>query len=215
MSSGRCAEAADGKRRPVQRQRRDDGVDARAVGQPGIDHRRLVVDPPPHAADHPLDDLHQVLFVGEDRVGLLQPAAPLHVDLVRPVDQDVGDVGILHVGLQRPQAERLGHQLVDQPLLVDAGEHFAPRAEELLRQVPDVAPQMGFVQRADPRQVERVDQLAVQARLQLLKIAFEGIGRIAAGRPVRPIVPGGVPRRGDARTQNMGFFMLLLPPSGA
>ncbi len=153
-------------------------------GSRAFNHRRLGVDAAPHPAHHPLDDLHQVLFVGKHGVGFLQPAEAFHVDLVRPVDHDVRDVGILHVRLQRSQPEGLGHQLVDQPLLVDAGEHLAPGAEELLRQVPDVAPQMGLVQRAQSREVERVDQLAVQARLELLEAAFKGVrlARLVATR---------------------------------
>ena len=40
------AEAADGEHRAVERERRDDGVDARAVGQARVDHRRRLVDAP-------------------------------------------------------------------------------------------------------------------------------------------------------------------------
>ena len=48
----------------VERQRRNDGVDARAVLQPGIDHRTGFVDAPADRADDPLDDLH----AGGDRL---------------------------------------------------------------------------------------------------------------------------------------------------
>ena len=104
---------------PSQGQRRNDRVHAAAVGQAGIDHRRMLVDAAADAGDDPLNDLQQVLVVGEDGVRLLQPAEPFDVDLVRAVDQDVADVRVLHVRLERAEAERFGDQLVDQALLVD------------------------------------------------------------------------------------------------
>ncbi len=66
------AEAADRERGPVERQRRNDGVDARAVGQTRIDHRRGLVHPATHAGDDAVDDLHQVTVVAERRVGPLR-----------------------------------------------------------------------------------------------------------------------------------------------
>ena len=57
----RAAEAADREDRPVERQRRDDGVHARAVGQARVDHRRALVDAAADARDDAVDDLHQVL----------------------------------------------------------------------------------------------------------------------------------------------------------
>ena len=47
-------------------------VDTRAVLQPRIDHRRRLVDAPADGADDALDDLHQVLVVAEDDVGVLE-----------------------------------------------------------------------------------------------------------------------------------------------
>ena len=47
--------------RAVDGQRRDDGVDPGAVGQPGVDHRRRLVDAAADLADDPLDHPAQVL----------------------------------------------------------------------------------------------------------------------------------------------------------
>ena len=54
------AEAPDRQHRTVERQRRNDRVDARAVRQPGVDHRARFVDAPADRADDALDDLQQV-----------------------------------------------------------------------------------------------------------------------------------------------------------
>ena len=54
------AEAADREQRAVHRQRRDDGVDARAVGQARIHHGIRFVHAPPHLRDDLVDDPQQV-----------------------------------------------------------------------------------------------------------------------------------------------------------
>ena len=66
------AEAANRQRRPSSVTGGKRGVDAAAVGQPGIDHRRAFVDAPADAGRDPLDDPHQVVGVAEADVGLLQ-----------------------------------------------------------------------------------------------------------------------------------------------
>ena len=53
---GNRPEPADGKRRTIQRQRRDDRVDAAAIRQPGVHHRRRLVDTTAHLRDHLVDD---------------------------------------------------------------------------------------------------------------------------------------------------------------
>ena len=51
----------------VQRQRRNDRVEARAVGQAGVDHRADFVDAAADLRDDAVDDLHQVVVVAERR----------------------------------------------------------------------------------------------------------------------------------------------------
>ena len=110
-----AAEAANRQRGGIDRHRRKRGVDAAAVGQPRIDHRRAFVDPPPDAGGDPLDDPHQVVDVAETNVGLLQASEPLHVHLLGAVDENVGDRRIGHQRRQRPDAQRLFQQVAHQP----------------------------------------------------------------------------------------------------
>ena len=51
--------------RADQADRRDDGVDARAVDQAGVDHRARLVDAPAERRDDAIDDAHHVLVVLE------------------------------------------------------------------------------------------------------------------------------------------------------
>ena len=62
--------------RAVERQRGDDRVEPRAVGQPGVDHRRGLVDPAADPRDDPVDDLEQVLVVAEDDLRLAGSGPP-------------------------------------------------------------------------------------------------------------------------------------------
>src|SRR5207237_1399408 len=85
------AHLADGHRRTLDRQRRDDHVDAGAVGEAGVDHRRAFVDPAADAGDDARNDLHQVRVAVEFDGRPHHLVAALDVDLVRAVDHDVGD----------------------------------------------------------------------------------------------------------------------------
>ena len=99
------AEPANRQHRAVQRERRNDRVDTRAVLETRIHHRTRLVDTPADRADDALDDAQQVRIVLEDEVGRLELAFTLDVDLIRLVDQDVRDARIGEQRLERPEAE--------------------------------------------------------------------------------------------------------------
>ena len=90
-----AAEAADAKARAVERQRRDDGVDARAIEQARVDNGLRFVDAAAHLRDDLFDDVQQVRVVFEAHGRQRELAAALDVDLVEAVDQDVGDGRLL------------------------------------------------------------------------------------------------------------------------
>src|SRR5664280_56669 len=70
---------------------RDDRVDARAIRQPGVDHRARLVHAAADRGDDPVDDPHHVVVVLEDDIRQLQLPAPLDIDLARAVDHHLGD----------------------------------------------------------------------------------------------------------------------------
>ena len=90
-----AAEAADAEARAVQRQRRNDGVDARAVLQARVHDGLRFVDAAADLRDDLFDDVQQVRVVLEPDGGLRQLAVPLDEDLVVAVDQDVRDGRLL------------------------------------------------------------------------------------------------------------------------
>ena len=79
----------DGQRWPVERDGRNDGVDAAAVGQTRIHARRRFVHATSERLDDAADDRHQMFVVVKPRAGFLEPAL-LHKNAARAVDHDFG-----------------------------------------------------------------------------------------------------------------------------
>ena len=70
-----AAEAPDRQHRPVERERRDHHVDARAVGQAGIDERLGLVDAAAERGEDALDRVPELAVAAEADLGRLEPAA--------------------------------------------------------------------------------------------------------------------------------------------
>ena len=113
-------ELSDGDRRPDQRDRRNDDVHARAIGQAGVADRAGLVDVAAERRHDAVDDAAHVVVVVELDVAQQQPALPLEVDLLRAVDHDLGDGRVLQQRLDGPEADDVGGQLLEQALALGA-----------------------------------------------------------------------------------------------
>ncbi len=181
----------------VDGQGRNDGVHPGSVREPGIHHRRRVVDPAAHGADDAIDHLEQVPVALEPDIGALEPTVPLHVDRVGRVHQDVGDGRVFHEGLERPQPEDLVQDLQDQlvPLLHVQRDRLG--RQQLPDQAADRLHDGVAVEAIEVGQIESLEEPAMDVALDVLQITVL--------HPVRaPSRPG---RRGGALT--------LLRPSNA
>ena len=107
-------EPADGERGAIDRQRRDHHVHPGAVLEPGVDHRAELVHPAAERRQDPLDRVPQRLLGRERDIGPLDPAAPLDVDLLVPIHHHLLDRGIGEQLLERPEADRLAEDQLDQ-----------------------------------------------------------------------------------------------------
>ena len=116
------------------------------------------------------------------------------------VDQDVGDLGVLHQRLERAQAEDLVQHLADQrfPLLEverdrllgdEVVDHLADRLDDLLP-----------LELVEVRQVEPLDQPPVDPALDLLEVMLRSPRRPAAAARRRS-VRGARPATPDRRSQ--------------
>ena len=142
---------ADRQARPADRQRRDDGVDAAAVGQAGIDERLALVDAAADLGDDPLDDRLGHLVGDEPPAGEFDHAVALDVNLVAADDHDFVDRrgtqqilqraeaedGVLEVLLQRPQDQ------VPPQLLMQVRPKQRKDVGELRLDLPDPAAEIG------------------------------------------------------------------------
>ncbi len=126
-----CAEAADGERRTIEGEGRNDRVNAGAVRQAGIDHGRGFVHAAPYARDDAVDDLHEVAIVAEDGVNPLENAALLDEDVIFAVDQDVGYLEVSQKGFQGSQTEDFVEKIGLNLLLLVETERDALSADDL------------------------------------------------------------------------------------
>ena len=108
-------ELPDRHQRARQRQRRDDRVDAGAVGQAGIDHRRRLVDAAADLGDDLVDDPAEVRVVGKANRRLVEPSLALDPDLAGAVDHDFRDRVVAEQALEGAVAENVVRNLVGEP----------------------------------------------------------------------------------------------------
>ena len=90
--------------------RRQDRVQARAVGQPQVHARGGVVETAPAQRGQPLREPAHRLLVGQVDVRRLQAVAAVEEDTAGAVDQHVGHPGEGQERLQRPGAVHVAHQ---------------------------------------------------------------------------------------------------------
>ena len=121
----------------------------------------------PTRADDAVDDAHQVLVVLERRRQPLEHAAALDVDLLVRVDQDVADRRVAQQRLERPEAEDLVEDVAEdrsRSLMLSGVPLFGDQLEE---QRPDFRLGARAVGRRQRLEVQPVEQLPVDVRLQL------------------------------------------------
>ena len=135
------AEPPDGDRRTVERQRRNDGVNTRAVRKTGVAHRRRFVDAPSDLRHDAVEDLHQVVVVAERNLRALNAPVLFEEDVLGAVDHDIGDAVFLEQRLERTEAERLVEHLFDQLFALGAVEQRVFGVAQVLDDEADLAPQ--------------------------------------------------------------------------
>ncbi len=164
------AETADREQRSIDGDRRNGGVDARAIGQARIDQRRRFVDAASHARNDLFDDAQQVRVVLEFHRRAVEFAAALHIDQVRRGDQNVRYRGVLQQRLERTQAEDFVEDLLDDAVLLDQARAASspprpawrrPRGSRRARARPPSRTSASRLMRSSSLLVERELQLLV------------------------------------------------------
>ena len=170
---GVLGELADGQLGAVERERRDDRVDAAAVGQAGVHHRARLVDASADLADDLVDRAAQVGLVGERGARLDQLAAPLDVDGVERVDHDLGEARVAQQGLDRAVAEDVVRDLLRDARAVGRRHRGVGVGDGRLERQPDLLLELGLRHVGVVQlRAERLDQSLVHRALEVL----EGVG---------------------------------------
>ena len=209
--TGSRAEAPDGDARAVDRERRDDRVQTRTVGEAGVDHRRRTVEPQTERCDDALDEVHDRVGVEAEHDGFAD-GRPLDVGAARTVDHHLGDGRVGEQRLERTEAGDLVRELLEQVVEADARQQRLLVAQKLGQAS---AERSGVVGRAEVVGALR-DQAAVDALLERAVAAdiVLGVGREhsahaavtpadpLAGRPVR--VPSRCTNPAAARASGSG-----------
>ncbi len=210
-------EFADREGDPVDRQRRRDDVDARAVEQARVADRRGLVDSAPDLADDALADVHQLRIVSEPNAGELDLAVHLDEAARRTVDHDVGDVVAGKQRLERPEAEHVVADVVEQILLLGDRQDQGLDRDDLVHDVADFVAGVIGVELGQGGEIDRLDQRAEYERLGL-EVRVRPAVRLRRG-PASPCAPassdatprsaGGTSAPGLARLPNMAKALFL------
>src|SRR3954451_5037615 len=172
LSNGECG--------AVDRQRRNDGVDAGAVGETRVADRRGFVDAAADLADDALADVEQLLVVAEADAGLLDLARNFDEYRAGAVDHDIGDVVARQQRLQRAVAEHVVADVVEQFFLLGNRHHDVLDRDDLVDDVADFLARRLAVELGELGKVDRLDQGAEDGRLDLVVIV--GSPRLHGGR---------------------------------
>ena len=151
-------ELADGERRTVDRQRRDDDVDARAVGQAGVADRACLIDAAADLADDALADVEKLGVVAEADVGRLHLAVHFDEAGIGAVDHDVGDVVAGQQRFERAIAQDVVADVLEQLLLLGDRHRDVLERDDLVDDVADLVTGAFAVELAELGQVDGIDQ---------------------------------------------------------
>src|SRR4051812_38528209 len=86
-------------------------MDSTAIGEPGIDYLRRVIDSTPDLREHLVDDPPEVRLVPEADVRLEQLPLALDPDLEGAVDHNLGDAVVEEQLLERTVADDVAGQV--------------------------------------------------------------------------------------------------------
>ena len=148
--------------------RRHDGVDARAVRQAGVADRRGFIDPAADLADDALADIQELLIVAEADRGFLNLAGDFDVNRARAVHHDIGDVVAGEQRLERPVAEDVVADVVEQVLLLGDRHHDVLDRDDLVDDVANLLARRVGVELGQLAEIDRLDQRAEDRTLDLV-----------------------------------------------
>ncbi len=149
-----------------------------------------------------------MLVVLERDVRQLQSTLALDVDLLRPVDHELGDRVVAQERLERAEAQDLVRDLLEHPHALGAGEGQALLVRDLAEELLDLTPDLNLVGEVELR-VELIDHPVLNSVLRLAEglacrqraqeRASDRRRRVGGWRQSRGLSAGAGCRRGGRR----------------
>ncbi len=192
----RLGEFTDRDRRAVERERRDDDVDARAVGQTRVAKRARFVDAAAERRENLVDDAAAAFHVEELDRRETEPAFLLGVNGLVAVHHDLGDRVVLEQLLERAETDHLVDDVAEQLDAELASDRNLVRSEALVDEFLNPLLQRALVAAFEQFGVERLHQEGQQLFLELHDEFLRGIGLgpRRAGYSSAGWKPGAAPR---------------------
>ena len=178
------AELADGDRRAVERQRRNDDVDARTVGQPRVAERARLVHPASQRRENLVDDPAAAFHVKEFDRGKTQPPLLLGINRLVPVHHDFGDGVVLEQLFEGAVADHFIDDVAEQLDAKLPSDGNLVRGEPLVDEFLDALFKRAFAAAFQKFGIQRLDQVGQELLLELHD-KFLGRVRLGRGGPLR------------------------------
>src|SRR5690606_26382451 len=151
-------ELADGKRGTINRERRNNDVDAGSVGQTRVADRARFIDAAADLADDALAYAHQVLIVTEADVRFLHLAIDLDIDPLGAVHHDVRNIVAREQRFQRTEAQNVVADVLEQLFLLGDRHHEILDRDDVGDDVADFLACALGIELCKLRKIDRVDQ---------------------------------------------------------
>src|SRR6185312_9920947 len=151
-------EFPNGQHRPIDSERRRDDVDARPVRKARIAYRTRLINAASDLADDALADIHQLLIVGEANARFLNFAADFDKRRVGTVDHDVGDVIASQKRFERPIAQDVVADVLEQFFLLRNRHHDVLDLNDLADDVADFFARGDAVELRKLGEIDGIDQ---------------------------------------------------------
>src|SRR3984957_2415439 len=188
---------ADRQCSAIDRERRRNDVDARAIEKAGVVNRRGFVDSTSNLTDDPLANVHQLRRVAETDVGELDLAPDFDETSRWPIDHDVGDVVASEQRLKRTETQNIVADVIEQVFLLGDRQHQILDGDDLVDDVPNFLTRAVGVELGECGEIDRLDKSAEDQRLGL-EIGFRssfGVNRRGRRRRSLGLLTGDAPGR--------------------
>ena len=117
-----------------------------------------------------------MLVVVENHVALGQLALTLDVNMTRPIDHDLANLGIIEQDLQRPEAQDIRRDALEHPGALGSGQHDVLAVEDRIEDIFDLLAHFCGIRKIE-LWVKLADQLVLDTAADIYKVTIITLAR--------------------------------------